>query len=207
MPGKKQITLRWSGHTLIWHSASKDSLWISSSHLPFQTCTVLNNLSVKTAQSSPPLVCHNMRMSWMAMFHLFCHNKTISKIVSYWQTKLKVWNWLLFRFLNLVDLFSQFVDGILLFLAHRCRLRLALSLRLLQLTSQLLQLSFTLLVHVDLHEQQHPLSSSSTPTNWHENTKHCFHFVVRTVCDSGSTFRLRIFMHYFRETTCSRIVG
>jgi len=59
-------------------------------------------------------------------------------------------NKLLFSFLQLVDLFREFVDGILLFLLQRSDLRLALYLRLFQIASQLLQLSLTFLVQIHL---------------------------------------------------------
>ena len=67
-----------------------------------------------------------------------------------WETEDSDWDWLLFGFLRLVELFSELVDGILSLLAHRRRRRLALNLGFLELTSQLRQLSFTLLVNVDL---------------------------------------------------------
>jgi len=57
---------------------------------------------------------------------------------------------LLFDFLQLVDLFGELVDGVLLFLADRGDLRLVLYVRLLEVAPQLLQLRLALLVDLDL---------------------------------------------------------
>jgi hypothetical protein len=63
-------------------------------------------------------------------------------------------NALLLGLLQLIELFGQFIGRVLLLLAGGSQSSLALGVGLFQVTTQLLQLSFALLVDLDLRDEE-----------------------------------------------------